>query len=60
MAAIEPHLPSELLMESLRRDARQMSREQLITALDYLSQAFAIQKAATVWAIGEAAGRRQG
>jgi hypothetical protein len=58
MAGIQPHLPSELLMESLRREARQMTREQLLAALDQLSQAFAIQRAATVWAIGEAAGRR--
>ncbi len=57
MAAIEPHLPSELLMESLRREARSMNREQLLAALDQLSQAFAIQRAATVWAINQAAGR---
>lgn len=57
LAGIEPHLPSEILMESLRREARLMDREQLIQAIDQLSQAFSVQRAAAVWAVGQAAGR---
>ena len=55
MESIEPCLQAEMMMERLRREARNMSREQLLEALDALSSLYAKQRAVTVWAVKEAA-----
>ena len=55
MESIEPCLQAEMMMERLRREARNMSREQLLEALDALSELYAKQRAITVWAVKEAA-----
>ena len=43
------------MMERLRREARNMSREELLEALDALSELYSKQRAVTVWAVKEAA-----
>lgn len=55
MESIEPCLQAEMMMERLRREARNMSRQELLEALDALSQLYSKQRAVTVWAVKEAA-----
>ena len=55
MESIEPCLQAEMMMERLRREARNMSRQELLEALDALSELYSKQRAVTVWAVKEAA-----
>lgn len=54
MRPIEPCVESELLMERVRRDAREMDRDDLLTLVDCLSVMYAKQKAVGVWLATEA------
>lgn len=60
MSQIVPHLESDLFMENLRRNAEKMTREELLMIIHHLSHAYSIQRAATAWAINEAAGGLRG
>lgn len=60
MSQIVPHLESDLFMENVRRNAANMSREELLMVIHHLSHAYSVQRAATNWAINEAAGARYG
>jgi hypothetical protein len=55
MNPIQPHLTSDLFMENLRRQSESMSRDELLLVIHHLSHAYSIQRAATNWAISEAA-----
>ena len=52
---IEPHLESDLFMETLRRQSYSMSRDELLVVVHQLTHAYTIQRASTIWAISEAA-----
>lgn len=60
MPPIQPHIESDLFMETVRRNAENMSREELLMVIHHLSHAYSVQRAATNWAINEAAGANHG
>lgn len=43
-------------MENLRRQSESMTRDELLLTIHHLSHAYSMQRAATNWAICEAAG----
>lgn len=49
MEPIQPCLESEVLMERLRRQAQEMTREELLVVVDSLSRLYANQRAAGKW-----------
>jgi hypothetical protein len=51
---IEPCLQSEVFMEHLRREAKTMSREQLLVVIDSLSKLYCTTKAGANWLAKEA------
>ncbi len=53
--SIEPCLWAEMFMERLRRDSREMSREQLLETIDHLSRLYCKTKAGANWLAREAA-----
>jgi len=53
--SIEPCLQAEMFMERLRRDSREMSREQLLEVIDHLSRLYCKTKAGANWLAREAA-----
>ena len=53
--SIEPCLQAEMFMERLRRDSREMSREQLLEGIDHLSRLYCKTKAGANWLAREAA-----
>lgn len=55
MNPIQPHLESDLFMENLRRQSESMTRDELLLTIHHLSHAYSMQRAATNWAICEAA-----
>ena len=52
---IKPSLETEVFAENLRRHARQMSREELLQAIDSLSRLYCQAKAGSAWLAMEAA-----
>ena len=52
---IEPCLQAEMFMERLRRDSREMSREQLLEVIEHLSRLYCKTKAGANWLAREAA-----
>lgn len=57
MADIAPHLESDLFMETVRRSAESMTRDELLMVVHHLTHAYSTQRAATNWAINQAASR---
>ena len=55
MNPIKPCLEAEIFMESLRRNAKDMSREQLLEVIDHLSRLYCKTKAGADWLAREAA-----
>lgn len=55
MNSIQPSLTTDLFMEKLRRSAESMSREELLIVVHQLSHAYSVQRAASNWAVNEAA-----
>jgi vacuolar-type H+-ATPase subunit E/Vma4 len=53
--SIEPCLQAEMFMERLRRDSREMSREQLLEVIEHLSRLYCRTKAGANWLAREAA-----
>ena len=53
--SIEPCLQAEMFMERLRRDSKEMSREQLLEVIDHLSRLYRKTKAGANWLAREAA-----
>jgi len=53
--SIEPCLQAEMFMERLRRDSKEMSREQLLEVIDHLSRLYCKAKAGANWLAREAA-----
>ena len=51
---IEPCLQAEIFMERLRRNARDMTREELIEVIDNLSKLYSTTKAGANWLAKEA------
>ena len=51
---IEPCLQSEVFMENRRREAKSMSREELLACLDALSRLYCTTKAGANWLAAEA------
>ncbi len=52
---IEPCLQTEMFMERLRRNSRDMSREQLLEVVEHLSRLYCKTKAGANWLAREAA-----
>jgi len=52
---IERCVQADLMMERLRREAQEMSRDQLLQVVEYLSRLYATQRACSDWAVREAA-----
>jgi len=52
---IEPCLQAEMFMERLRRESRDMSREQLLEVVEHLSRLYCKTKAGANWLAREAA-----
>ena len=52
-------MESDLFMETVRRSAESMSRDELLMVVHHLTHAYSTQRAATNWAINQAA-RRHG
>ena len=52
--SIEPCLQSEIFMERLRRNARDMTREELLEVIDNLSKLYSTTKAGANWLAKEA------
>ena len=57
MPEITPHMESDLFMETVRRSAESMSRDELLMVVHHLTHAYSTQRAATNWAINQAACR---
>lgn len=55
MNSIQPSISTDLFMETLRRNAETMSRDELLVVVHQLSYAYSVQRAATVWAVNQAA-----
>lgn len=55
MNSIKPCLEAEIFMENLRRNAKDMSREQLLEVIDHLSRLYCKTKAGADWLAREAA-----
>ena len=53
--SIEPCLQAEMFMERLRRDSKEMSREQLLEVIEHLSRLYCKTKAGANWLAREAA-----
>ena len=52
--SIEPCLQAEIFMERLRRNARDMTREELLEVIDNLSKLYSTTKAGANWLAKEA------
>jgi len=53
--SIEPCLQAEMFMERLRRDSKEMSREELLEVIEHLSRLYSKTKAGANWLAREAA-----
>lgn len=51
---MEPCLEAEIFMENLRRNSKDMSREELIEVIDHLSRLYCKTKSAANWLAWEA------
>lgn len=54
MRPMEPCLEAEIFMENLRRNSKDMSREELIEVIDHLSRLYCKTKSAANWLAWEA------
>lgn len=55
MDSMQPAISTDLFMETIRRSADSMDREELLMVVHHLSHAYSVQRAAAIWAVNQAA-----
>lgn len=55
MDSMQPSISTDLFMETIRRSADTMTRDELLMIVHHLSHAYSVQRAAAVWAVNQAA-----
>lgn len=55
MTPAEPCMVTDLFMERMRRAAESMPRDELLVMVHQLTHAYSMQRAATIWAVNQAA-----